>query len=92
MQVLKRNGQLQDFNIEKVKTSIECTSNDINQPLTASDINQISNEVEETVNKKYKNPVDYRDIHNTVVIVLKEMGFSSMAKSYDESENSFVHK
>lgn len=92
MKVSKRNGQLQDFNLEKIKTSLACTSNDIREPLNKSDLDNISTMVEENIHNKFSGQITYVDVHNVVFSTLKDMGFTDMAKAYNEFEMSFVNK
>lgn len=92
MNVIKRNGQTQAFNLEKIKTSLICTSSDIKQPLTESDLNNILAQIESLIYKMDTNQITYVQIHMTVLEVLSQLGFKNIANAYDEFENSFVNK
>ena len=51
MNVIKKDGSLQDLNIGKIETSIINASNDINFSLNSADIKDISNEIVTVLNK-----------------------------------------
>jgi transcriptional regulator NrdR family protein len=92
MKVLKRNGQTQEFSLEKIKTTLICTSTDIHQPLTDSDLNNLMDEIEKQVYKNFTDEVASKQIHFIVIETLNLMGFTNIAKAYNEFENSFVNK
>ena len=46
MKVKKRNGSLQDFNMDKVKLTLERVSDDQGRPFTAADINRLTDAIE----------------------------------------------
>lgn len=91
MKVLKRNGNLQDFNLDKIKTTLICTAEDLKEPLNSSDLNNLLSEINKAINR-YKDPISYKDVHNTVTCTLKDMGFLDMSRAYDEFQLSFVNK
>jgi transcriptional regulator NrdR family protein len=92
MKVLKRTGNLEDFNLEKVKISIKGAAEDFKEPLTESDLNFIAAQVEKGIFGKHQNQVSYRDIHFLVVDVLKLVGFPNIALGYDQSGLSHVRE
>lgn len=92
MKVLKRNGNLQDFDLEKIRTTLICTADDLKEPLNESDIHNLLTEINKAINTKYKDPISHKDIHNTVILTLKEMGFLDMSVAYDKFQSSFVNK
>jgi transcriptional regulator NrdR family protein len=92
MKVLKRSGNLEDFNIEKVKISVGRVSDEMEEPLTDSDLNFIAAQVEKGIFEKHQGQVSYRDVHFLVVDVLKLVGFPKIAAQYDRSSLSQVRE
>lgn len=84
MLVIKRRGNKQDFQIDKIKVSIMRASDDIDEPLNESDISFIVSKVKDSINDKYSNEIKSSDIHNIVVEILNSTGFSKIAKAYIE--------
>jgi transcriptional regulator NrdR family protein len=92
MKVLKRSGNLEDFNIEKVKISVGRVSDELSEPLTDSDLNFIAAQVEKGIFEKHQSQVSYRDVHFLVVDILNLVGFSKIAAQYDQSSLSQVRE
>lgn len=90
MKVLKRNGQLQPFDMDKIALSMERVSDEIRQPLTRGDIKCICELIQTRLSERCQEVVLYTDMHDIAVDALRILGFSNMAKAYDESEKSFV--
>lgn len=86
MKVIKKNGSLQDFDLEKIKTSIRNTAMDIgvilsnkDVELIASDIHRIIKEIREEDGK-----TSYLEIRAAVRNELIHFGFLNVANQYDE--------
>ncbi|QCX34153.1 ATPase [Caloramator sp. E03] len=84
MKVRKKDGSFQEFNLEKIVRSIEAASDEVGEPMTLSDLNNISKEVEKKLKALYKDEVSYAEIRDTIVNELKSSGFSDVAKSYSD--------
>lgn len=84
MKVIKRNGLTQEFNINKIKTSIINSADDINTSLTESDANLICTQIEnkiKSIRKDGSNTSSY-EIISVIIDVLKENHFSNILDSY----------
>ena len=92
MKVLKRTDALEEFDIEKIKTSLKRASESVNEPLSDSAVNFIAEQVQKDIFSKHKDLVVYKDIHFRVVDILKWTGFPRIASQYDESELSRVNQ
>lgn len=92
MDVLKRDGTVQTFDLDKIKSTLICTSNDIKQPLNESDLHNILNGIKKNIDNSFEAQISYKDIHNIVISNLEDIGFNNMARAYDEFETSFVNK
>lgn len=84
MKVRKKDGSSQEFNFEKIVRSIEAASDDVGEPMTLSDLNNISKEVEKKLKALYKDEVSYVEIRDTIINELESSGFSDVAKSYSD--------
>jgi len=46
LKVRKRDGRIQDFNLGKIRLTIERVSDEVQMPLTGSDLDMISKSIE----------------------------------------------
>ncbi|WP_102400247.1 ATP cone domain-containing protein [Haloimpatiens massiliensis] len=83
MKVIKRDGRTQEFDISKIMVSIERSSDDAGNPMTSSDILNMSEDVKNKIWDDFKNKVSYNDIRNIVIEKLSNSGFESVAKAYE---------
>jgi len=86
MKVRKRNGSLQDFDIDKVKLALERVSDELGRPFTGSDLRMLTKAIEEEVLKTREEVIDSNEIRKIVVGVLGEFDFDQIAKAYDDSK------
>lgn len=84
MKVRKRDGRLQDFDLEKMIRSIEAASDEVGEPMTLSDLHNVSKEVERSLKSKCIDEVSYLEIRDTISMELKNSGFEDVAKAYSE--------
>jgi len=82
MQVIKKDGRLQEFQLEKVAISMSRASDDIEEPLNESDVHVLSDKINKVIHENYKEKIMFSDIRKIVVDTLIEMGFSDVAESY----------
>lgn len=83
MKVIKRDGRIQKFDLQKIKTSIMRASDDIKQPMNALDVNAIANKIKEQLISLAKEKIKSIEIHNVTIDKLNKNGFKQVAKSYD---------
>ena len=84
MDVIKRDGRVQELDKEKIRISILNSSSNTNQMLNESDINILVKDiVEKLVHLRtgYGNTSSY-EIMGTVIDVLKRDGFDMIISSY----------
>ena len=84
MLVMKKNGSLQEFNIEKIRTSLNNCLCNANCYMNEGDINTLStqfNRILPEVTKNNHHTSTY-EIRGIVYQVLMENGFINVAKSY----------
>lgn len=83
MKVIKRDGRLQTFDLNKIKTSISRASDDAEQPFNESDIDNIAKGIEEALENLQKDTVDVVAIHDLVLSELEKVGFNVVARYYN---------
>lgn len=88
MKVIKRNGEIEDFDVEKIKQTIARVSDELKQPLTRGDLDYIGDRVKNTVFKQFQKEISSKDIHYILLEHLRVIGFTDIAKAYDEHEHS----
>lgn len=84
MKVIKRNGRLQEFDINKIKISIMRTSDDLKEPLNSSDIDNVTQSIEDIIKTYNQDSIKAQEIHRIVVEELRKYGFQHIAQAYDE--------
>lgn len=84
MKVEKRNGVVEEFEPDKIVTSISNASDEVNQPLNESDLYVVMNSVVSDLQHDGKDKVVTDDIYNTIYNDLNTLGFSGVAESYKQ--------
>ncbi|MBE6053515.1 MAG: hypothetical protein E7212_06310 [Clostridium sartagoforme] len=86
MKIIKKDGRLEEFNISKIKTSIENAAKDTGSFLNESDLKVIAEDIENTLLEVRKDSCNTSSYEVTGVIfsVLTRDGFNSVLKSYIE--------
>lgn len=89
MKVVKRNGSIQDFSINKIILTLERVSDDINEPFTESDMENLSIGIERDLKTLECEKVSSSDLYEIVIDELRKFGFSKAAKYYKEFEKDY---
>ncbi len=82
MKVLKRDGRYQEYDLDKIKLSIERASDEARQPFTLSDIEMLGKDIHSTILNIETDTIKSVDIHNIVYNQLKNAGFDKVARCY----------
>ncbi|MCX7904592.1 MAG: ATP cone domain-containing protein [Caloramator sp.] len=82
MKVLKKDGRIEEFYKDKIITSIENASDDVKEPLTLSDVENVVHEVEKILYNLNKKEVTTHEIREVIILVLKNFGFHDVAEAY----------
>lgn len=84
MKIIKKNGRLEDFNIKKVKISIENAARDSGAMVNESDLKIIIKDVEKYLLNIRKDSLitSSYEVIGVVFEVLKRDGFKSVLKAY----------
>lgn len=86
MQIIKKDGRIEEFNIRKVKTSIENAASDCASMLNESDLNILVRDVEKYILKIRKDSLitSSYEVIGIIFDVLKRDGFNSILRAYVE--------
>ncbi len=87
MKVIKRDGRIQDFDINKILLSVENASDGADAPMASSDISNIGEDVQEKIDNYGSGHIHSSKIHKFVVEALKKLGFSIVADYYDKNQD-----
>ncbi|CCJ34651.1 ATP cone domain-containing protein [Caloramator australicus] len=82
MKVIKKDGRVEEFYKDKIITSIENASDDVKEPLTMSDVENVVREVEKNLLNLNKKEVTTHEIRQVIIEVLKNFGFNDVAEAY----------
>lgn len=90
MNIIKKDGKIQDFNEKKIYTSILNASTDVsNTGLNESDLKVLVSDVIRRLNviRKDGNPTSSYEVKGIIVSVLLSNGFTDVCKSYIHFNN-----
>ncbi|GAA0181373.1 hypothetical protein SH2C18_39150 [Clostridium sediminicola] len=82
MKVIKRNGSIQNFNKNKIKSAIRGASDDSKECFNVSDIKNITVCILKAIGDK--EIIKSSEIGEIIVRVLKDFGFKKTAKLFEE--------
>lgn len=84
VKIKKKHGNIEDFNIKKIRTSLENSANDINFILTESDIQIILGDIENTLKELRNNDghTSSYEIRGLIYNILNNMKFDKLCRSY----------
>lgn len=83
MKVIKKDGRVEEFYKDKIITSIENASDDVKEPLTMSDVENVVREVEKNLLNLNKKEVTTHEIRQVIIEVLKNFAFNDVAEAYE---------
>ncbi|VYU58269.1 hypothetical protein [Clostridium tertium] len=88
MKIIKKDGRIEEFKIEKIKTSIENAANDSESMLNESDLKIIVSDVESILLKIRKDTLitSSYEVIGVIFDILKRDGFNKVLKTYIEFE------
>jgi transcriptional regulator NrdR family protein len=84
LKVIKRDGRTQEFNIHKIILTLEKVSEEIEEPFTESDINNLSGDILTFIKTIDGDKISVKDIQDIVVEELVKLGFNKASKHYKE--------
>lgn len=89
MKMIKKDGRLEEFKSEKIRTSVLNASNEVNQPMLEVDLNVVEKEVINTLEELKREVTSSYEIFGIVLHVLKALKFNEVGKSYLKGSVNF---
>lgn len=89
MNIIKKNGRVEEFNISKIKHSILNVSNEINEPFTDADLKIVEREVLNVLKIINRDETSSYEIFAIVLHVLKKLHFNDVGKAYFKGSIEF---
>ncbi|MGH4121174.1 ATP cone domain-containing protein [Clostridium sp.] len=86
MKVIKQDGRLQSFDVQRIKTSIYRASDDANEPLNTSDIENLARSIEREIKDLDKDTIQSYLIQSIVLSVIEKSGFHKVGKYYNRGK------
>lgn len=84
MEIIKKKGNAEEFNISKVRQSIMNVANEIGQSLTDADLKVIQKNTEYVLKSLKRETTSSYEVFAIVLNVLSDLGFDNIAKAYFE--------
>ncbi len=85
MKVLKSDGSLQDFEIEKIGLGMSRASDECDESMTAGDMHVLSKYILESI-PEGEHVISSSDLKKLVERVLEENGFHDVAQKYRDGK------
>lgn len=82
MLIIKKSGNVEEFNSHKLMSSIANASEDAKIPLNEGDINFLSKEILKKITSLRENKTSSFEVLAITIEILKENGFKSVAREY----------
>lgn len=86
MNVIKQDGRLQEFDINKIKTSIYRASDDANEPLNGSDIDNLARSIDREIESLKQDTIQSYLIQSLVLSEIEKSGFHNVGKYYNRGK------
>ena len=80
--VVKNNKKIQPFDYDKIKIVLEKISDEIKEPLTESDLNNIIKEIQNIIKQNKNKIIASTEIKKYVTVALNKLGFRKIANNY----------
>lgn len=87
MKVIKRDGRTESFEIDKIVRTIEYASDETGEPLTASDIELLSEDIRDRVGNREDDKISIAEIQDIILEQLNNNGFNNIADHYKDYLN-----
>ncbi|RII36632.1 hypothetical protein D2A34_04405 [Clostridium chromiireducens] len=89
MNIIKKDGRLEEFSISKIKRSILNASQEALEPLTDSDLKVIESEIMNILKIINREKTSSYEIFAIILNVLKTLEFNNVGKAYLNASISF---
>lgn len=88
MEIIKKDGRIEPFNLDKIKTTLERASDDSQEPFTISDVKLIANTIEKKIFELNLDKVESSQIREIVIEQLDKEGFNDIAVYYSQGKQA----
>ncbi|MGI6085959.1 MAG: ATP cone domain-containing protein [Acetivibrionales bacterium] len=86
MTVIKKDGRIQDFDVEKMRLSVANASDDAKAPMSSSDLDLVIKDVMASIELvEISQHLDTAMLQKFIIDSLIKFGFSKVAKHYSEN-------
>lgn len=86
MTVIKKDGRIQDFDIEKMRLSVANASDEAKAPMSSSDINLVIRDVMASIESgEIQQHLNTAMLRKFIIDSLIKFGFTMVAKHYSEN-------
>ncbi|ACD23348.1 MULTISPECIES: ATP cone domain-containing protein [Clostridium] len=89
MNIIKKSGRIEEFQISKVRQSILSASEEVTEPLSDAELKLVEKEVNNILTKLNRTETSSYEVFAICLNVLNELGFKAVCKSYLQGSISF---
>ncbi len=82
MKVKKRNGEMENFEIEKIANSVANASDETHEPLNMGDIEILTKDIYHKIKEIGKETIESEEIFDTILLYLMKERFYHVAEQY----------
>ncbi|GAA0121787.1 MAG: hypothetical protein KID00_01415 [Clostridium argentinense] len=82
MKIIKKDGRVEKFDINKIKNTVSKASDEAKIPLTEGDLASLCRAIESKLKSMNKDITSSYEVFGLIIIMLKQEGFSKVADGY----------
>lgn len=82
MKIIKKNGRIEEFEVNKIKSTVSKASDDARQPLTQGDLTSLCRSIESKLKSMNRDLTSSYEVFGLIIIILKQEGFNKIADGY----------
>lgn len=82
MKIIKKDGRIEEFKVNKIKNTVSKASDDVEQPLTEGDLTSFCRSIESKLKSMNRDLTSSYEVFGLIIIILKQEGFSKIADGY----------
>ncbi|WP_291579674.1 ATP cone domain-containing protein [Clostridium sp. UBA6640] len=82
MKIIKKDGRIEEFRVNKIKNTVSKASDDVEQPLTEGDLTSLCRSIESKLKSMNRDLTSSYEVFGLIIIILKQEGFNKIADGY----------
>lgn len=82
MKIIKKDGRIEEFKVNKIKNTVSKASDDVEQPLTEGDLTSFCRSIESKLKSMNRDLTSSYEVFGLIIIILKQEGFNKIADGY----------